>query len=236
MHSTTCIGAVSKTSPILVQASRRPDRKSVAATPPSTPASALSFRSTVSSFLGLDNLHLFNGNAQGLSHVAEIGDVAESRLTFRRGERLFHSLLVLEVELVKPVVRRLVSFGVHQRVVLDVLFEPLHLLRDRRVGVLPVAAELFPAHARLLEQHVDDLHHLWDLLPDPPPSGRLTFVSKAGCHPAQPGASAEGLELARIGSLLFIFADSPNDQNGSSSSIDTFATRLSAQPLIHRSA
>src|SRR5215207_2511957 len=39
------------------------------------------------------------------------------------------------------------------------------------------------------------------------------------------------LELARIGSLLFIFADSPNDQNGSSSSIDTFATRLSAQPL-----
>src|SRR5215204_876276 len=42
------------------------------------------------------------------------------------------------------------------------------------------------------------------------------------------------LELARIGSLLFIFADSPNDQNGSSSSIDTFATRLSAQPLIHK--
>jgi hypothetical protein len=39
------------------------------------------------------------------------------------------------------------------------------------------------------------------------------------------------LELARIGSLLFIFADSLNDQNGSSSSIDTFATRLSAQPL-----
>ena len=39
------------------------------------------------------------------------------------------------------------------------------------------------------------------------------------------------LELARIGSLLFIFADSPNDQIGSSSTIDTFATRLSAQPL-----
>jgi len=41
------------------------------------------------------------------------------------------------------------------------------------------------------------------------------------------------LELARIGSLLFIFADSPNDQNGSSSSIDTFATRLSAQALSY---
>ncbi len=39
------------------------------------------------------------------------------------------------------------------------------------------------------------------------------------------------LELARIGSLLFIFADSPHDQIGSSSPIDTFATRLSAQPL-----
>src|SRR5215203_676555 len=39
------------------------------------------------------------------------------------------------------------------------------------------------------------------------------------------------LELARIGSLLFIFADSPNDKIGSSSLIDTFATRLSAQPL-----
>src|SRR5215207_493000 len=39
------------------------------------------------------------------------------------------------------------------------------------------------------------------------------------------------LELARIGSLFFIFADSPNDQIGSSSPIDTYATRLSAQPL-----
>jgi catechol 2,3-dioxygenase-like lactoylglutathione lyase family enzyme len=44
------------------------------------------------------------------------------------------------------------------------------------------------------------------------------------------------LELARIGSLLFIFADSSNDQIGSSSPIDTYATRLSAQPLIHPSA
>src|SRR3712207_5484195 len=48
--------------------------------------------------------------------------------------------------------------------------------------------------------------------------------------------SDEGLELARIGSLLFILDDSPNDQIGSLSPIDTFATRLSAQPLIHRSA
>jgi hypothetical protein len=39
------------------------------------------------------------------------------------------------------------------------------------------------------------------------------------------------LELARIGSLLSIFADSPSDKIGSSSPIDTFATRLSAQPL-----
>src|SRR5215207_70880 len=39
------------------------------------------------------------------------------------------------------------------------------------------------------------------------------------------------LELARIGSLLFVLVDSPHDQIGSSSPIDTFATRLSAQPL-----
>jgi hypothetical protein len=37
-----------------------------------------------SSFLGLDDLHLFDGNTQGLSHFAEVGDVAERRLTFRR--------------------------------------------------------------------------------------------------------------------------------------------------------
>src|SRR5215217_8782284 len=56
---------------------------------------------------------------------------------------------------------------------------------------------------------------------------RLNVLSvAAGCLSNPPL-----LELARIGSLLFIFADSPNDQNGSSSSIDTFATRLSAQPL-----
>ena len=39
------------------------------------------------------------------------------------------------------------------------------------------------------------------------------------------------LEAARIGSLLDIFASSPNDQIGFSSTIGTFATRLSAQPL-----
>jgi len=38
-------------------------------------------------------------------------------------------------------------------------------------------------------------------------------------------------ELARIGSLLFIYTDSPNDHIGFSSLIGTFATRLSAQPL-----
>jgi hypothetical protein len=39
------------------------------------------------------------------------------------------------------------------------------------------------------------------------------------------------LELARIGPLRFIFVDSPTDKIGSSSPVDTFATRLSAQPL-----
>src|SRR5215210_5500815 len=43
---------------------------------------------------------------------------------------------------------------------------------------------------------------------------------------------AKDLEPARIGSLLFVFFDSPHDQIGSSSPIDTFATRLSAQALI----
>jgi hypothetical protein len=57
----------------------------------------------------------------------------------------------------------------------------------------------------------------------------LTSLRKS--EAAGPGVEVVDLELARIGSLLFIFADSPNDQNGSSSSIDTFATRLSAQPL-----
>jgi hypothetical protein len=55
----------------------------------------------------------------------------------------------------------------------------------------------------------------------------LTKQAHGGARAGALGA----LELARIGSLHFIFADSPNDQNGSSSSIDTFATRLSAQPL-----
>jgi hypothetical protein len=40
-----------------------------------------------------------------------------------------------------------------------------------------------------------------------------------------------GLELLRIGSLIFIFADPPSYQIGSPSPIDTFATRLSAEPL-----
>ena len=43
------------------------------------------------------------------------------------------------------------------------------------------------------------------------------------------------LELARIGLLLFIFADSLSYQNGFPSAIDTFVTRLSAQPLRCRS-
>ncbi len=47
---------------------------------------------------------------------------------------------------------------------------------------------------------------------------------------------ASDLELARIGWQLFILADFLNDQIGCSALIDTYATRLSAQPLIHRSA
>jgi hypothetical protein len=38
-------------------------------------------------------------------------------------------------------------------------------------------------------------------------------------------------EFVRIGSLLFIFADASGYQIGSSSPVDTFATRLSAQSL-----
>ena len=56
----------------------------------------------LSSFPGLDDLHLFDGYAQGLLHVAEVGHIAESRLTFGSGERLFHGLLALEVELGEP--------------------------------------------------------------------------------------------------------------------------------------
>ena len=39
------------------------------------------------------------------------------------------------------------------------------------------------------------------------------------------------LELARIGSLHFTFAASPSDQISDEKAIDTFATRLSAEPL-----
>ena len=39
------------------------------------------------------------------------------------------------------------------------------------------------------------------------------------------------LEAAPIGSLLFMFADSPNDRIGPSSPVGTFATRLLAQAL-----
>src|SRR4029453_6555258 len=46
MRSTTCIGAVSKTSPILAQASRNPERTSVAPSPPRAPLRALSLAST----------------------------------------------------------------------------------------------------------------------------------------------------------------------------------------------
>src|SRR5215204_2492020 len=47
MRSTTCTGAVSKTSPILAQASRKPDRTSVAPSPPMAPVRAFSLASTL---------------------------------------------------------------------------------------------------------------------------------------------------------------------------------------------
>src|SRR5215203_4917343 len=60
---------------------------------------------------------------------------------------------------------------------------------------------------------------------------RKTEVRLRRIHVLRAWVNRPNLELARIGSLLFIFADSPNDQIGSSSPIDTFATRLSARPL-----
>jgi hypothetical protein len=42
------------------------------------------------------------------------------------------------------------------------------------------------------------------------------------------------LELARIGSLLFILVNSPSDQIGDEEPIDTFATGLSAEPLMQQ--
>src|SRR3712207_4622832 len=78
------------------------------------------------------SLHLFDGNAQRLCRVAEVWEVSQGRFAFLGGERLFHSFLVVEVELGEPVVGWLVSFGVRQRVVLDVPPEPRHLLRHRR--------------------------------------------------------------------------------------------------------
>ena len=52
-----------------------------------------------------------------------------------------HGLQAVEVEFAEPVVRRLVSFGVRECVVLDVPLEPWYLLQDRGVGVLPVSTE-----------------------------------------------------------------------------------------------
>src|SRR5918995_3532012 len=66
-RSTTCIGAVSKTSPTLAQASRNPDRTSVAPSPPRAPVRALSLAATL--------LHLshFEVGGEGLGLV--YGDV-----------------------------------------------------------------------------------------------------------------------------------------------------------------
>jgi hypothetical protein len=58
-----------------------------------------------------------------------------------------------------------------------------------------------------------------------------TSCSRCGWRCSSLKFTSSNLELARIGSLLFIFADSPSYQIGSPSPIDTFATRLSARPL-----
>jgi hypothetical protein len=44
------------------------------------------------------------------------------------------------------------------------------------------------------------------------------------------------LELARIGSQLFVFDSATCDLTAAPDLFETFATRLSAQPLIHSSA
>src|SRR5215204_4800949 len=49
-----------------------------------------------------------------------------------------------------------------------------------------------------------------------------------------PGAMARILEAPRIGSLLLMFAASPNDQSEGPLPVDTFATRLSAEALSLR--
>ena len=57
----------------------------------------------------------------------------------------------------------------------------------------------------------------------------------AGRGPSSRTPANSGLELARIGSLLFTFADSASYQIGSSLPIGTYATRLSAEPLSWKS-
>src|SRR5215204_6927149 len=80
-RSTTCIGAVSKTSPTLAQASRSPDSTSVAPSPPSAPIKALPFAFTplhLSRFeVGREGLGLVDGDVglegdrhQVVDHIA----------------------------------------------------------------------------------------------------------------------------------------------------------------------
>src|SRR5215204_1063898 len=84
-RSTTCIGAVSKTSPTLAQASRSPDSTSVAPSPPSAPVKALRFAFTplhLSRFeVGRKGLGLVDGDVglQGDRHqVVDDGTLYES--------------------------------------------------------------------------------------------------------------------------------------------------------------
>ncbi len=54
--------------------------------------------------LTLPSLHLFDGDAPGLVHLAEVGEVEQGRFAFVLGdERRFHGLLALEVELGEPI-------------------------------------------------------------------------------------------------------------------------------------
>src|SRR5215211_8569620 len=83
----------------------------------------------------------------------------------------------------------------------------------------PVAGRLSPLNCYLLPQSFNVS------------SGEVGYYVNARDGRQNEERPTSDLELARIGSLLFVFADSWNDQIGFSSIIGTFATRLSAQPL-----
>src|SRR5829696_3140465 len=62
--------------------------------------------------------------------------------------------------------------------------------------------------------------------------GKDYLFGQRGADVLYGGDDKDYLELARIGSQLFIFGSATCDQIASSPLFDTFTTRLSAQPLI----